>query len=187
MIWMVVIIISLTVFFAGILVIVMQMSGRRKKGSGHVNIGSEHVVIKGGVDTKDYHYGEKAGDLFKAGNSMYGTVVSKNGAVHHMWNACFTFIGSGRREIVVFRNKMAIGRKREYMKHMPYVEIPLDLRISSIHCYLVGKGSGLVIQDAHSLNHTYVNGRRVEKEAPLPNGSVIRVGKTEIQVTYEYR
>lgn len=185
--WMIIIVIALTVFFAGIIIIIMQTIGGKKdvQGSGYIN---SHVVTDGGVDVKDMHYGKKTGADFIAGKNMYGTVMSKNGAVHHMWNAYFTFLGSGRREIVVFRKKMAIGRKSDAMKTFPSLEISDDKMISSIHCYLISSREGLYIQDAHSLNHTYVNGKRVtEQLQPVRSGSIIRVGHTEIRVTYEYR
>lgn len=186
MTWMIVIIIALTIFLTGIIVISAQMFGgenSRKKGSS----GGGHVIADGGVDAKDKHFGKKKGADFKAGNKMYGTVISRNGQVHHMWNVYFNFLDSGRREIVIFGTKMAIGRKAESMKAWPYLAIPEDSLVSSIHCYLLSTMEGLAVKDAESLNHTYVNGQRIDERCLLKNGSILRVGRTKIRVTFEYR
>lgn len=187
MAWMIVIVIALTVFFAGIIVIVMQAPGQKKRNTLGDIAGGGHVIANGGVDVKDLHYGKKKGLDFQADKKMYGTVTSQNGAVHHMWNAYFTFCGSGRRQIVVFRRKMAVGRKPEVMKPLPYLPIPEDRRISAVHCYLIGTEEGLVVRDAQSLNHTYVDGKMVTTPRPIRSGSILRVGHTEVQVVYEYR
>ena len=186
MIWIIVIVIAATIFFAGIIIVIAQMTVNKNETDIY-SFQKEHVITDGGVDAKDLHYGKKKGLDFIAGRDMYGTVIRSNGAAHRMWNACFTFLDNGRKEAVVFRTKMAVGRKREAMKLYPYLEIVDDRMISSVHCYLVGSNKGLVVLDAGSLNHTYVNGMIVNSATSLPNGSELRIGHTRLYVTYKYR
>lgn len=186
MIWIVVIVIAAVIFFAGIIIIISQTSGK-KNNSGIYSFQKGHVITDGGVDAKDLHYGKKKGLDFVAGHDVYGTVIKSNGSAHMMWNAFFTFHGNGRREMVTFRTKMAIGRKREAMQPYPYLEIADDRMISSVHCYLAGTPKGLIVTDAGSLNHTYVNGNVVNGTMPVPNGAELTLGHTRFRVTYEYR
>lgn len=186
MIWIVVIIIAAVIFFTGIIIVVAQMNDKKNK-SDIYSFQKEHVITDGGVDAKDLHYGKKKGLDFIAGRDLYGTVISSNGVSHRMWNVYFTFLENGRKEMVVFRTKMAVGRKREAMKPYPCLEIADDRMISSVHCYLTGSKKGLVVLDAGSLNRTYVNGRVVSGPMHLPNGAELRIGRTRLRVTYNYR
>jgi pSer/pThr/pTyr-binding forkhead associated (FHA) protein len=52
---------------------------------------------------------------------------------------------------------------------------------------LIGRQGVLVIRDLNSTNHTYLNEQRVNGMVQVPNGSVIRVGRTSMRVRYAYR
>ena len=58
-----------------------------------------------------------------------------------------------------------------------------DKAVSRIHFELDPAPDGLWVRDLASRNGTYVNGIRIT-EARIPAGSVIRVGTTDITVTY---
>ena len=189
MIRMIVIAAAAIIFLAGMIIVIAGTgSEKRKKGkSGEIAAGTGgREIVEGGVNTSNLHYGKGAGDDFLAGQMFYGTRVNKNGAVHRMWRVHFEFLGKGRKETVTFRSRMAIGRKMERMRAYPNLVIQDDRMVSSVHCYLIGTRGGLAIQDAQSLNHTYVNGKRVTGQAMIPNGAKIRVGGTDLKVTYEY-
>lgn len=53
-----------------------------------------------------------------------------------------------------------------------------DRKISRSHFSIAKRGESFVITDHRSKNRTYVQGRRVEGDHPLPDQSVIRVGQT---------
>jgi len=59
-----------------------------------------------------------------------------------------------------------------------------DRAVSRVHAELVPKADGLWVRDVGSRNGTYVAGVKVI-EARVPNGAVLRLGATEITVTYE--
>jgi len=76
-----------------------------------------------------------------------------------------------QQTVVVDRLPFRIGKKRSVN------DLTLDRRnISRTHCVIAEKSGAFVVQDLGSRNGTFLNGRRVEGEAPLPNGSVIRIG-----------
>lgn len=189
MIGIIVIAIAAIIFLAGVIIVIAGSGSEKRKWgrSGGLEIGTgRREIVEGGVNTSNLHYGKGAGDDFLAGQRSYGTQVSKNGSTHRMWYAHFEFLGKGRKETVIFRSKMAIGRKEEDMQKYPNLVIRDDRRLSSVHCYLIGTREGLLIQDAESLNHTYVNGNRVKDFMMIPYGAKIRVGGTDLRVTFEY-
>lgn len=59
-----------------------------------------------------------------------------------------------------------------------------DRAVSRLHCELAAEIDGLWIRDLGSRNGSYVNGVKVV-EARVPSGSTIRLGTTDIAVTYE--
>lgn len=58
-----------------------------------------------------------------------------------------------------------------------------DRAVSRVHAELVPKEDGLWVRDVGSRNGTYVSGVKII-EARVPNGAVLRVGTTELTVTY---
>ena len=58
-----------------------------------------------------------------------------------------------------------------------------DRAVSRLHAELVAKEDGLWVRDLGSRNGTFVAGIKVQ-DARVPNGTVVRVGATEITVTY---
>lgn len=187
MIWIILIIIAGVVFIAGIIVTLASLFNSNKKTSGGFGYEGEKrkITANGGVSTKKLTYGQEAGAIFEPGLDVYGTVLHGGGR-HRMWEAYFEIPETGKRIKVVFPEKMAIGRKKEDMQEYPNLVIPEDKLISGKHCILSGKHGILTIQDAGSLNHTYLNGKKVIKPMQVPNGSLINIGKTNIVVSYIY-
>lgn len=182
MMWTVVIIAIGVVFVAGIAVTVLSMSGNRNRNGVHNN--KRRIVTDGGVSTKKLTYGKEIGSFFEPAMQDYGTVMH-GGSKNRMWEADLEILGTGRRQKIFFRHKMAIGRKKEDMMQYPNLEINEDKLISGIHCLLIGGQGCLMIQDEGSLNHTYLNEKRVDSLTVIPNGSIIRVGKTHIKIQYK--
>src|SRR5690606_28165431 len=59
-----------------------------------------------------------------------------------------------------------------------------DRAVSRVHCELAAEVDGLWLRDLGSRNGSYVNGVKVT-EARIPSGSTIRLGTTDISVTYD--
>ncbi len=187
MIWTILIIVAGAVFIAGIIVTLVSLfngNGRTAGGSGYEG-GKRKITANGGVSTKKLTYGQDAGAVFEPGLNIYGTVFH-DGRRHRMWEAYFEIPEAGKRMKIVFPKVMAIGRRKEDMQEYPNLAIPEDKLISGLHCILDGSQGILMIRDAGSLNHTYLNGEKVIEPVQVPNGSLINIGKTNIRVNYTY-
>lgn len=84
------------------------------------------------------------------------------------------------------RDKIRIGRNASKCQ----VVIDYDKYISAIHCEIIVKGDGLYVRDGGgdviaSTNGTFVNGKRVAPELPLPSGSVLKLGQVRLAVSYK--
>ena len=58
-----------------------------------------------------------------------------------------------------------------------------DPAASRVHAIVFANGDRVYIQDNNSSNHTYLNGKMIDGVVECKNGDVIRVGKTNIQVS----
>lgn len=71
-----------------------------------------------------------------------------------------------------------LGRSRATESHL------LDPHVSRIHCQVLQEGDGWVVADYDSAAGTFVNGKRVSKQALVP-GDIIRIGNTRLQFTQD--
>jgi len=53
------------------------------------------------------------------------------------------------------------------------IALPEDVKASRTHARIRREGTGFVIEDAGSTNGTFVNGRRVQKQALVPGDTVL--------------
>jgi len=54
--------------------------------------------------------------------------------------------------------------------------------ISSHHCEVHLKGGKVIVKDLGSTNGTFIGGKKVETEATLPAGKILRLGQVEIRL-----
>ena len=68
----------------------------------------------------------------------------------------------------------------------PYVNdvVLHDPEVSRTHARLVRQGSGWMIKDFESKKGTFVNGRRVDGEAPVAPGDVLEIGEAVMSVEF---
>jgi len=79
------------------------------------------------------------------------------------------------KEISLDKDTITIGRKTEN-------EIVIDNQaVSSRHAQIKKEGDSVFIEDANSLNGTYVNGQKIQK-CELYNGDVILIGVHTIEI-----
>lgn len=82
------------------------------------------------------------------------------------------------KEIPLTKERMTIGRK-------PHNDIQIDnLAISGEHAVVVTVLNDSFLEDLHSTNGTFVNGRSVEKHF-LQNGDVVELGKYRLKYVAE--
>lgn len=59
-----------------------------------------------------------------------------------------------------------------------------DNAVSRAHCKIFVSQGKLYLADLGSSNHTFLNGKRLLDVAELKNGDIIRIGKTELEITF---
>lgn len=59
------------------------------------------------------------------------------------------------------------------------VKAPL---VSRLHCRISAGAEKLEVEDLESTNGTFVNGKRIDRAAPLKSGDRLRVGRVELKV-----
>jgi hypothetical protein len=79
------------------------------------------------------------------------------------------------KELRISKDKTTLGRR-------PYNDIVLDnMAVSGEHAVLLRTGQQLVVEDLHSTNGTYFNGRAIAAPQALKYGDSIDLGKYKIQ------
>ncbi len=75
------------------------------------------------------------------------------------------------------KRKAAVNAERFVIGKQQSCDLMLDRQnISRRHCEIVAANGGHVIRDLDSRNGTYLNGKRITRETPLSDGSVIHLG-----------
>ena len=90
-------------------------------------------------------------------------------------------------ESFIFYNSVGIGRTNQDVSFEKFMSIPDDKRISKVHCSIIMIDDGLYIKDEGSKNHTYLNGKKIQKPVLLQKEDVITIGETNIEVVKIYR
>ena len=75
-----------------------------------------------------------------------------------------------RRSFSIARDITVVGRREDCDLRIPLGDV------SRKHCRIVRDGDALKLEDLGSSNGTYLNGRRVQKEALLSPGDTVQVG-----------
>lgn len=82
------------------------------------------------------------------------------------------------RQYMGFTREIRIGRQPEN-----HIQLR-DPKVSRLHAVIHCRGAVLILEDLHSTNGTWINGRRISKKRLYP-GDLIRVGETVIRVVQQ--
>jgi NADH dehydrogenase len=107
-----------------------------------------------------------------------GGELAPGGGPPAMIKAILTRSDSGG-EIPLEQDLISLGRSPENNVVVP------DPAASRRHALIQREGDRYVIDDLGGRNGTWVNGRRVNERAPLQNGDVIRIGRTQFTFRIE--
>jgi predicted component of type VI protein secretion system len=72
--------------------------------------------------------------------------------------------------------RTTIGRVDDNMFAIP------EASVSSHHCEVLLRNSGVVIHDLDSTNGTFINGHQITGEAPIKPGQILRLGQIELRL-----
>ena len=103
------------------------------------------------------------------------------------WKIVLEDMATEEIESFIFYNSVGIGRTTQDVSFEKFMSIPDDKRISKVHCSITMIDDGLYIKDEGSKNHTYLNGKKIQKPVLLQKEDVISVGETDIEVVKIFR
>lgn len=87
---------------------------------------------------------------------------------------------TGRRYSFVLKHSFVIGRKKEYCD----LQVTMDDRyMSGRHLRFTNEKDGICVEDLHTKNGTRINGRPVTSKTRIHSGDVLKMGKSEFEVT----
>ncbi|MDR3371038.1 FHA domain-containing protein [Rhodoferax sp.] len=85
-----------------------------------------------------------------------------------------TMDGTVHSELVLTKERTTIGRR-------PYNDVVIEnLTVSGEHAVLIKVGDQVTVEDLHSTNGTYIDGKAVKKQV-LHHGDVMDMGKYKVQ------
>ena len=103
------------------------------------------------------------------------------------WKIVLEDMATEEVESFIFYNSVGIGRTTQDVSFEKFMSIPNDKRISKVHCSVTMIDDGLYIKDEGSKNHTYLNGKKIQKPVLLQKEDVISIGETDIEVVKIFR
>ena len=141
------------------------------------------VIVRNGVNVKTGIIGSGAGSYFDPESSMEPTIlVDQQNQIR--WHIRFMNSGTGEQYQYSFFGSMSIGRSAAEYAGETKLVLPADRMVSKTHCYISEYNGTLMVSDAGSRNHTWLNGRRVKQSRPLQNGDELTIGSTKLKVRY---
>ena len=103
------------------------------------------------------------------------------------WKIILEDMATEEIESFIFYNAVGIGRTTQDVSFEKFMSIQDDKRISKVHCSITMIDDGLYIKDEGSKNHTYLNGKKIQKPVLLQKEDVISIGETDIEVVKIFR
>ena len=103
------------------------------------------------------------------------------------WKIILEDMSSGEINDFIFVQSVGIGRTTQDVAFEKFFSIPEDKRISKVHCSITMIDDGLYIKDEGSRNHTYLNGKKVQKPVLLQKEDVISIGETDLELVKIFR
>ena len=166
-----------------ILLIFLLRARSRDRGEQRNLLGEGNISIsQKGVDVKSGQLGGRKGSFLKGMPAEEIPTVLTSGEIGEK-----SFTDSkkdirlideetGREYRSVFLTDIIIGRQGSGMGGYPSLIIP-EPSISARHCRILVEKGQLWVEDLHSSNGTYLEGRRVAGMEPMRSGCRIRLGR----------
>ena len=98
------------------------------------------------------------------------------------WNIVLEDVDQQDQYSFIFYDSLGIGRVSASSDYDKFLSLPEDLRVSKVHCAIIRSGDKLYLRDEGSKNHTYLNGKPVNKPIVIQKEDVITVGETRLEV-----
>lgn len=82
----------------------------------------------------------------------------------------------------IFYDSIGIGRTTKDVAFEKFLSLPYDKKISKVHCSIVRSQDKLYLKDEGSKNHTYLNGKKIQKPVMIQKEDIISIGETDLEV-----
>lgn len=128
-------------------------------------------------DEDEDDYDDRSASKAKKSGSSNGSGGNKR-----RWKIILENTDSGERHTYIFFEGLGIGRTTKEAAFEEFFPIPYDKKISKVHCAIVRNRDKLYLRDEGSKNHTYLNGKKVQKPVFIQKEDIISIGQTDLEV-----
>ncbi|MGC4018755.1 MAG: FHA domain-containing protein [Muricomes sp.] len=98
------------------------------------------------------------------------------------WKIILEDTDTDQRYTYIFYNNVGIGRTTKEVAFEEFLSIPGDRKVSKVHCAIIQRKDKLYLRDEGSKNHTFLNGKKIQKPIILQKEDFISLGETELEV-----
>lgn len=98
------------------------------------------------------------------------------------WKIVLEDTDTGEQYSFIFYDSLGIGRTTKEVAFEEFLSLPDDRKISKVHCAIVRSKDKLYLRDEGSKNHTFLNGKKVQKPIVIQKEDFIALGETEFEV-----
>ena len=98
------------------------------------------------------------------------------------WKLILENVDTQERYDFIFYDSFGIGRTTKEVAFEEFLPLPDDKKISKVHCSIVRSKDKLYLRDEGSKNHTYLNGKKIQKPILIQKEDIISIGETDLEV-----
>ena len=162
-----IVILAVVVAIAAVIAVIALLSGGKKNSEIHYSGGAD--IDSGRLSSDNNYFKGFSGTLNET--TVVGGKRAPSGFPVTIQN-----LADNTSRRMTLSGELIIGRAGHYVVY--------DKAASRQHCKLFVSNGVLCVCDLNSANHTFLNGNCLTQAAALNSGDVIRVGKTELAITY---
>ena len=164
-----------------IVVLILKATDAGNPGKS-IRAGRSEVTVQGGVDIRTGRLGSAKENILMEADD--GATFVVNTSDQNRWHIRFINMGTGEQYQFSFFGRISIGRSESETVQETKLVLSADRLVSKTHCHISDMNGCLVISDAGSRNHTYVNGKRLGKAVALSQNDEITVGGTKLKICF---
>jgi len=98
------------------------------------------------------------------------------------WKIILEDTDTQERYTYIFYDNIGIGRTTKEVAFEEFLSLTGDKKISKVHCAIIRRKDKLYLRDEGSKNHTFLNGKKIQKPIVIQREDFISLGETELEV-----
>lgn len=107
---------------------------------------------------------------------------TSDGRKPRRWKIIFENLATGDTHDFIFTKSVGIGRTTQDAAFEKFLSLSYDKKISKVHCSIECEKNSLYLRDEGSKNHTYLNGKRVQRPILIQKEDIISIGETDLEI-----